>query len=337
MNKFSIPLIAACLVGCLAGCTTVDVDAKLRADGTATVCVQANPSDFAVPGNLTYEDREGAKVFHFTDLDALAAASGSDVEIAGDTYRITLPTLSFTEQASLRFQLPWDITDISAPGAYVTRVGTKEFTLEYSEPLTSPTQVAVSVDKYVSPFFRLREYRGQFTDVDANAWYRQSMVSVYELGMIEGTSPTTFSPNKQVTIAELVTLAARLHSIHLHDGHDFAPVEGGKWYAPYVDYAIAKDIIPSTFGRYEQVATRSELAFIFSSCLPEEMYTFVHDQETFADINSVDSPYYTSIVKLFRAGILNGTSSSTFSPFANTTRAQVVTIVARLALPDQRV
>lgn len=61
-------------------------------------------------------------------------------------------------------------------------------------------------------FTASRTYSNQFTDVPTNAWYYNSVKSAYNLGLVNGSSATTYSPNKEVTIAELYAMASRIHA-----------------------------------------------------------------------------------------------------------------------------
>ena len=74
----------------------------------------------------------------------------------------------------------------------------------------------------LSPFARTRSYDGRFTDVDASAWYHDAVAALYEYGLTEGVSSSAYAPEGSVTIAELVTFAARLHALE----------RGGRAYSP---------------------------------------------------------------------------------------------------------
>ena len=51
-----------------------------------------------------------------------------------------------------------------------------------------------------------------FTDVPADAWFAPNVQAAYELDLMTGSSATTFNPNGNLTIAEALVLACRLHS-----------------------------------------------------------------------------------------------------------------------------
>jgi hypothetical protein len=71
-----------------------------------------------------------------------------------------------------------------------------------------------------------------------------------------------------VTLAEALTMAARVHRIYQTGADGF--VQSTPWYQVYVDYCVAQGIITgSDFADYTRPATRAELAYIFSNALPE--------------------------------------------------------------------
>lgn len=83
---------------------------------------------------------------------------------------------------------------------------------------------------------------GQFTDVNESEWYAESVESVYELGLMNGIGEGLFSPNTNVTVAEIITMTARARAIH--DGETIrAAADGESWYTPYVEYAVSKGYV----------------------------------------------------------------------------------------------
>ena len=66
----------------------------------------------------------------------------------------------------------------------------------------------------LSNFAQQRTYAGQFVDVAANAWYYDNVKTAYELGLVNGSSDTTYSPEDNITVAEVQTLVARIHATY---------------------------------------------------------------------------------------------------------------------------
>ena len=78
--------------------------------------------------------------------------------------------------------------------------------------LVSTTPAAFAA---LSDFTAERSYTGQFADVSANAWYYDNVKTAYELGLVNGSSDTTYAPDDNITVAEVQTIVARIHAIRL--------------------------------------------------------------------------------------------------------------------------
>ena len=112
----------------------------------------------------------------------------------------------------------------------------------------------------LSPFARMRSYDGRFTDVDASAWYHDAVAALYEYGLTEGVSSSAYAPEGSVTIAELVTFAARLHALERGAAIP-AAAAGEAWYQPYVRYLKAEKCLGDELdGHYPEAATRAQMA-----------------------------------------------------------------------------
>ena len=55
---------------------------------------------------------------------------------------------------------------------------------------------------------------GTFDDVKSTSWYSKEVASAYELGFMNGKAEGKFAPDGNVTVAEAITMAARVHSIY---------------------------------------------------------------------------------------------------------------------------
>ena len=192
----------------------------------------------------------------------------------------------------------------------------------------------------MSNFVEVKTYSyGMFTDVNESLWYgfdqQKAIASAYEYGLMVGNSDTIFDPSGNVTLAQAITIAARVHSIYTTGMGDF--VQEGTWYQVYVDYAIANGIIhENAFTNYSNNATRAEMAFIFSRSLPQAEFAERSPVLTPPDVNS-GTLYRDSILALYKAGILTGSDAQgTFNPNSNITRAEASAIISRVILPAKR-
>ena len=183
----------------------------------------------------------------------------------------------------------------------------------------------------LSNFTQVNTYDGQFTDVPASQWYADEVQLVYEYGLINGKTATTFEPDSYLTIAEAIKLAAVLHSIYYNGTAAFE--NGDPWYSTYVDYALENGIISSAYANYNAFATRADFALILASALPEEALTAINNISSNAipDVTVSDS-YGSAVYLLYRAGILTGSGDDhAFYPSDNIKRSEVSAVIARMA------
>lgn len=199
---------------------------------------------------------------------------------------------------------------------------------------TTPTGTAVH-------FPRANVYhQGQFIDVKADQWYTASVAEAFELGLMKGTSATTFDINGSVTVAEAITMAARIHCIYTSSSDTIVPQKGEPWYQAYLDYAYQNQIISDAYYNSDvmQVATRAQFAEIFANSLPADALSPINN---IADGKIPDVPmsanYASAVYKLYRAGILaGGDATGTFSPFSYISRVEAAAIVSRMAESNSR-
>ncbi len=178
---------------------------------------------------------------------------------------------------------------------------------------------------------------GTFNDVSDSDWYSKAVASCYELGLIEGKGGSKFDPQGSISVAEALTIAARVNKIYYGEGPEIEQT-GSNWYDGAVYYAISRRIIyGDEFRVLTRPASRAELAYIFANALPDSEYKQKNNISRLPDVNS-ETNYSHEIFKLYNAGILTGQDRNlTFNPDANISRAEVATIVTRLVRPDNRV
>ena len=69
-----------------------------------------------------------------------------------------------------------------------------------------------------------------FTDVPADAWYREYLAYATENGMINGTSATTFSPKGTMTRGMFIAILGRVFANGTESGTKFTDVSPDKYY-----------------------------------------------------------------------------------------------------------
>jgi|GEM_PF-2347184 len=176
-----------------------------------------------------------------------------------------------------------------------------------------------------------------FVDVPANHWAYDYIFDAYKLNLINGKTPTLYAPDGSLTYAEAIKLAAVIHQLTV-DGAVTTKNGGDPWYAPYVAYAELNGIInKGQFSdKYGKAITRYDFALIFSQAMPDGYYTPLHRISGVPDVPS-SSPYLPYVLKLYNAGILNGSDAAgNFQGASNVKRSEAAAIVMRMVDPEQR-
>ncbi len=177
----------------------------------------------------------------------------------------------------------------------------------------------------------------KFTDVPEDSWYKDIVYKVCAAGLMKGSGDTTFNPEGNMTLAEAVTMAARVHNQGKGGKDSDFVASGANWYDVYVSYAISNGIMKEgDFNDYGRVATRAEMAYIFfHSVTPESLEAI--NSWIIPDVDKAGI-YGVEIYALYDAGILAGNDAAgTFNPGSNIKRAEAATILARLGKIIDRV
>ena len=192
----------------------------------------------------------------------------------------------------------------------------------------------------IHQFQQVKQYNNNFSDVGTSDWFYNSVAKAYKYDLVNGKSATKFDPKGNVTIAEVITMADKLHSYSTSGSlSPSIQMEAEPWYTLFVRYAETMQIISTGefSGEYDRPATREELAHIFAHAIPDNGYQQINVVTTLPDIDS-SNKYYNDVIKLYNSGIISGNDyRGTFTPKANITRAEAAAIASRLALPSTRI
>ena len=169
-----------------------------------------------------------------------------------------------------------------------------------------------------------------FTDVADKAYYRDAVEWAVENGITKGTTATTFSPNATCTRAQAVTFLWRAAGSPAPEtsAMPFTDVPVGSYYYDAalwaVENGITKGTSDTTFSP-NMTCTRAQIvAFLWRS----EKSPAAGAANPFADVKP-DAYYADAVLWAVKENITKGTTSTTFSPDADCTRAQIVTFLWR--------
>lgn len=170
----------------------------------------------------------------------------------------------------------------------------------------------------------------KFIDVPVAQYYYNAVDWAVKQGIVAGTSDTTFSPNKNTTRKEIVTLLWRAEGRPEPKTtvNPFADVEENEYYYKAVLWAYENKIVAgtssTTFSPDENCTRAQTVAFLYRY----NGSPAANGSGKFTDVP--DREYYANAVAWATENkIVYGTSDDKFSPGATCTRAQSVTFLYR--------
>lgn len=179
---------------------------------------------------------------------------------------------------------------------------------------------------------------GAFTDVPADAWYAPYVNAAVEAGLMNGTGNGQFSPAKTLSLAEVITLAARFHAENSGSTVP-ASAAGEAWYQGAYDYCVDNGLftaaeVPSS--ALTDNATRFQMVDLLDRAVPESDKAPIHTDVTVPDV-AEDAPYADVVYRWYQAGITQGDQNGNFNGNSLITRGETAAIFCRLAGLTERV
>ncbi|MFY9312779.1 MAG: S-layer homology domain-containing protein [Tepidanaerobacteraceae bacterium] len=183
-----------------------------------------------------------------------------------------------------------------------------------------------------------------FEDIDDYPWAKEAIETLATLGIIQGTSETTFDPGSNITRADFITLLVRMLKMFdmvPDDGSDsnFDDVQEGMYYYEPIGIAkklgIVQGIGANKFNPSGQI-TREDLMVMVARALKiaNKITTTgsYADISRFNDASEVADYAVESIAILVKEGIIVGNPNNTINPKGNATRAETAVILYRVYL-----
>ena len=181
------------------------------------------------------------------------------------------------------------------------------------------------------------EEKTGFTDVKDTDWFKADVEAAVELGLMTGTSATTFNPKGVTTRAMVVATLYRLAgSPEVTEKAAFTDVVSGSYYEAAVAWAarnaIASGTSETTFEPNKAV-TREQLAkFLFNYAVYQGMdaVTLSENLSSFSDQAEISAYAVSALQWAVGAELIKG-SDGKLQPAGTATRCQFAAILNRFA------
>lgn len=291
------------------GSTTTTV--TNRATGVVTETTKT--SDGVI--GTTKTDADGNIIEMEATVPAAAAKNGEpvtlpvEVKAAGNTDQAIAISVNVPKNGAT-VKIP--VEDVT-PGTVVIVVD--EDGNETILPLTLLTKEGVVVTLAEDSAIKIVDNNKDFLDVPQDYALADSIDFVSARGLFEGNTETTFNPHASTTIAQTMTVLARL------SGEDFygadATQKGAAW-------AAEKGLDDGTDIR--KAITREQMVVMMWKLAGQPASEQVL---TASDMNQISADAITAMQWAVEMGILKGNSDGTLNPSGNASRAHVAAFVER--------
>ena len=295
----------------------------------------------------SFDDASSASTtFTMTAADTTITAAWSYIGGGGSTtdyYRLTFETNGGSEISSIRRA---EYTTIDLTDYTPTREG-YEFTGWYADENLTEKITSIRLTRNTTVYAGWEEikenpstgFENPFTDVSESDWFFNDVKFVYQNGLMNGTSATTFSPEGTTSRGMIVTILWRMAgSPDMEDkiwGYPFADVDATAYYGTAVYWArlngIAGGYDDATFGPNDPI-TREQMAVMMYRYAQYMGYDTTQGGmaiREYADYGQVSSYALEAMDWANATGIVTGTSESTLSPQGQATRAQAAAMFTR--------
>jgi len=174
-----------------------------------------------------------------------------------------------------------------------------------------------------------------FPDLAGN-WATQNIRYSVSAGLFNGTTAVSFSPSTNMSRAMFVTVLSRMSGQDLSGyGTTFSDVPDEQWFSQACNWGAAKNIVAGngdgTFSPYADV-TREQIAVFLYRYAQQAGVVGATDKYAlsgYTDRASVSSWAKDAMIWAVSKGYISGRTTTTLTPQATATRAEVATITAR--------
>ncbi len=159
-----------------------------------------------------------------------------------------------------------------------------------------------------------------FKDVKVSSWFGKYVIDLYNDGIINGTSATTYAPNDTLTWAAALKLL-----LVSHGDLKAADATGADWSKNVIAKAAELGLVAANLDGAKAI---SRLEF----CQVAAKLNKLAESKTESKFTDCTDGYVMALVD---AKVINGMTETTFEPAASLTRAQIAKIIYQLNLIEK--
>lgn len=178
-----------------------------------------------------------------------------------------------------------------------------------------------------------------FTDVEAGDWYYGDVKYVWDHRLMNGTDVQKFAPDAVMTRGMLVAVLGRADGVDVskYTTKSFDDVAAGKYYAPYIEWAKANNIVNGVGENKfapDRSISRAEMALILYRYAQVKKIDLLAAPgapvPSFSDIEG--NMAEKEIQALANVGVINGKTATTFDPKGTAKRSEIAAMIHRFLL-----
>ncbi|WMT41249.1 S-layer homology domain-containing protein [Paenibacillus sp. D2_2] len=176
----------------------------------------------------------------------------------------------------------------------------------------------------------------QFTDLGKYVWAQEAVEQLAALGIVKGTSATTFSPTEQVSRADFIVMLVRALDLKADVSSAFSDVQAQDYYYDAVSIAKQLGVVTGVDGdRFapQGKITRQDMVVMavraIQAAKGQGISGNLASLEGFKDIDKVSDYAVESIAGMVELGLIQG-DGGMLRPHSQTTRAEAVVFLYRL-------
>lgn len=297
-------------------------------------------AEFVLEGTRWYAVAWGSDLYYTKSLSGLqtnAQREAASINVPKnatnrETVTVTLDAGAVSE-ATLFVKCDggsWKEYDISSGSAQVNTAG---FSTGYATFCADVVIDGQMLRSYVE-YCYIRE---RFTDI-SDSWAEDIIYEAYDLGLFNGTSDTTFTPDGDMSRAMFVTVLGRMAGVDpdAYSNSKFSDLERGQYYVGYVAWATKAGIIngvtDSTFCPSDPVTRQQAAAIIhrYLNYIDAELPDTDDPAAPFSDMDDAAEYAVEAIDAMRLSGIINGYPQGDFRPENSITRAEAAKIFLTL-------